>query len=146
MVAGVLITVMLTLAAATSSMARQSVLAGFGQGEGLPLGWAGPLRPVEADAAGVPALGASWLGGTFFVAARVIVATASASTRQVRSPQHAVDRRFNRARYDADQTVAAFAARLQDAVELSAISADLLGIMDGALEPTHVSQWTGPGG
>ena len=32
--------------------------------------------------------------------------------------QHVVDRRFNRARYDADQTVAAFAARLQDAVEL----------------------------
>ena len=33
-----------------------------------------------------------------------------------RRVQHAADRRFNRARYDAEQLVAAFAARLQDAV------------------------------
>ncbi len=32
-----------------------------------------------------------------------------------------MDRRFNRARYDADQTVATFAARLKDAVELDSI-------------------------
>ena len=35
-----------------------------------------------------------------------------------RRVQRAVDRRFNRARYDADQTVAAFAVRLKDAVDL----------------------------
>ena len=35
-----------------------------------------------------------------------------------RRVQNAVDRRFNRARYNADQTVAAFAARLKDAVDL----------------------------
>ncbi len=59
--------------------------------------------------------------------------------------QHAVDRRFNRAKYDADQTVAAFAGRLQDAVELDAIRGDLLRVVDGALEPAHVSLWAGPG-
>jgi len=42
--------------------------------------------------------------------------------------------------------VAAFAARLQDAVELDAVRANLLGVVDGALEPTHVSLWTGAGG
>ena len=45
----------------------------------------------------------------------------------------------------ASHMVAAFAARLQDAVELGAIRADLLEVVDGALEPTHVSLWTGPG-
>ena len=35
-----------------------------------------------------------------------------------RRVQQIVDRRFNRARYDADQTVAVFAARLKDAVDL----------------------------
>jgi hypothetical protein len=78
------------------------------------------------------------------VAASTLVAAALFSPLR-RRVQRAVDRKFNRARYDADQTVAAFAARLQDAVELNAISADLLAIVDGALEPTHVSLWAGPG-
>ena len=39
--------------------------------------------------------------------------------------QRAVDRRFNRARYDADRTVAAFAARLKDAVHLDQVHDDL---------------------
>ena len=61
-----------------------------------------------------------------------------------RRVQRAVDRSFNRARYDADQTVAAFAARLQDAVDLGTILADLLGTVDRALEPAHVTVWTAP--
>jgi hypothetical protein len=61
-----------------------------------------------------------------------------------RRVQHAVDRRFNRARYDADQTVAAFAARLQDAVDLDAVRDDLAGVVQGALEPAHLALWTAP--
>jgi hypothetical protein len=58
-----------------------------------------------------------------------------------RRVQRAVDRRFNRARYDADRTVAAFAARLQDAMELDAVRADLAAVVQKALEPAHVSVW-----
>ena len=61
-----------------------------------------------------------------------------------RRVQQIVDRRFNRARYDADQTVAAFAARLKDAVDLDSIRDDLAGVVDQALEPAHVSVWIRP--
>ena len=56
-----------------------------------------------------------------------------------RRVQRSVDRRFNRARYDADQTVAAFAARLKDEVDLDSIRADLAGVVQRALEPVHIS-------
>jgi len=55
--------------------------------------------------------------------------------------QRVVDRRFNRARYDADAAVAAFAARLQDAVDLDAVSEDLAGVVTRSLEPAHLSVW-----
>jgi hypothetical protein len=58
-----------------------------------------------------------------------------------RRVQKIVDRRFNRARYDADRIVAAFAARLQDAVDLDVVRADLASSVQQALEPAHVSVW-----
>ena len=58
-----------------------------------------------------------------------------------RRVQKAVDRRFNRARYDADQTIAAFAARLKDVVDLDSVQADLASVVAKALEPAHVSVW-----
>ena len=58
-----------------------------------------------------------------------------------RRVQLLVDRRFNRARYDADQTVAAFAARLKGAVDLDTVRDDLAGVAHQALEPAHVSVW-----
>jgi hypothetical protein len=58
-----------------------------------------------------------------------------------RRVQHAVDRRFNRARYDADQTVTAFAARLKEAVDLDSVRDDLAAVVDKALEPAHMSVW-----
>jgi hypothetical protein len=62
--------------------------------------------------------------------------------------QYAVDRRFNRVGYDADQTVTAFASRLQDAkdgVDLDTVRDDLAGVIDAALEPAHISVWVRPG-
>jgi MFS family permease len=58
-----------------------------------------------------------------------------------RRVQNAVDRRFNRARYNADQTVAAFAAGLKDAVDLDSVRDDLAGVVHKTLEPAHVSVW-----
>jgi len=52
-----------------------------------------------------------------------------------------VDRRFNRARYDAGQVVAGFAARLKDTVDLDSVRGDLAGVVHQALEPAHMSVW-----
>ena len=55
-----------------------------------------------------------------------------------------VDRRFNRARYDADKTTAAFAGRLKDAVDLDAVRNDLASVVHQTLEPAHLSIWIRP--
>ncbi len=74
------------------------------------------------------------------VAASTLAAAALFSPLR-RRVQHAVDRRFNRARYDAGQTVAAFAASLKDAVDLDSIRDDLARTVHETLEPAHLSVW-----
>jgi MFS family permease len=81
------------------------------------------------------------------VAASTLVAAALFNPLR-RRVQNVVDRRFNRARYDADQTVAAFAARLKDAVDLDSVRTDLAAVVQRTLEPAHVTVWVsrrGPG-
>ena len=76
------------------------------------------------------------------VAVAVSTLAAAAAFNPVRRRvQHAVDRRFNRARYNADLIVAEFAARLQDAVDFDAVQTDLAGTVQRALEPEHLSVW-----
>ena len=58
-----------------------------------------------------------------------------------RRVQLVVDRRFNRARYDAEATTAAFAARMQDAADLDEVRSDLLAVANRVLEPAHISIW-----
>ena len=79
------------------------------------------------------------------VAAATLVAAALFSPVRGRV-QRVVDRHFNRARYNADLTIAAFASRLQDAVDADAVRADLTGVVQAALEPAHVSLWTAGAG
>jgi hypothetical protein len=58
-----------------------------------------------------------------------------------RRVQRVVDRRFHRARYDAELIVAGFAARLKDTVDLDSVRDDLAGVVHQALEPAHMSVW-----
>jgi hypothetical protein len=55
--------------------------------------------------------------------------------------QGAVDRRFNRSRYDADRTVDDFRRRLRDEVDLDTVRADLLHVVDKTVQPTTVGLW-----
>jgi hypothetical protein len=59
--------------------------------------------------------------------------------------QALVDRRFHRSRYDAQQMIAAFGARLRDEVDLDALASDLHDVVTTAIAPSHAWLWTSPG-
>lgn len=58
--------------------------------------------------------------------------------------QTAVDRRFNRARYDAQRTVDEFRARLRDGIHLEQLDAELVGVVRSTVQPAQVSLWLRP--
>jgi len=58
--------------------------------------------------------------------------------------QGAVDRRFNRHRYDAANTIEDFSNRLREQVDLDTLSAELLGVVDQTMQPTEASLWLRP--
>jgi hypothetical protein len=99
--------------------------------------------------AGLVLLATEVLAVTSPVAVAVATLAAAALFNPLRRRvQRAVDRRFNRARYDAQRTVASFAVRLQDATDPDGARADLLDVVYRSLEPAHASLWlkeAGPG-
>jgi hypothetical protein len=60
--------------------------------------------------------------------------------------QRLVDRRFYRARYDAEAAVSSFAARLRDNVELARLSDEVTSVVDATVAPTAVGMWLRPRG
>ena len=80
-------------------------------------------------------------GSTFAVAGSTLVVFALFQPLR-RRIQVAVDRRFDRARYDARRTADAFAERLRNDVDLASVQGDLLGVVVGSLQPASVAIWT----
>ena len=74
------------------------------------------------------------------VAASTLLVAALFNPLRVRV-QRGVDRRFHRARYDADRMVAEFSGRLRDEVEITRLRLDILDVVDRSVEPAGVSLW-----
>jgi hypothetical protein len=85
-------------------------------------------------------LGGVTQGETLAVAGSTLLAAAlfQALRRRV---QAAVDHRFNRARYDAEQAAASFAAVLRDEVDLAHVQSALMSSVDSVIGPHGVAVW-----
>jgi hypothetical protein len=78
------------------------------------------------------------------VVAAATLAVAAAFQPARRRIQQAVDRRFNRRRYDAAHTIAAFSDRLRQQVDLDTLTGELLDVVDKSMQPTQASLWLRP--
>jgi hypothetical protein len=100
--------------------------------------YAGVILLLVQVSGGITTKPPSWA-----VAAATLAATALFQPAR-RRIQAAVDRRFNRRKYNAAKTVEAFSTRLRDQLDLDTLSAEVLAVVDQTMEPTRVSLWLRP--
>ena len=101
----------------------------------LGLGYAGAVLVLGQVFGGVRGNPPSWAVAGATLAAAALFRPAR------RRIQALVDRRFNRRKYNAARTVEAFTARLQDEIDLAALSEELLAVVDHTMQPTQSSLW-----
>jgi hypothetical protein len=79
-----------------------------------------------------------------WVVAGATLAVAALFQPARRHIRRAVDRRFNRRRYDLVETIQVFSTRLRDQVDLDTLLAELVAVADQTMEPTMISLWLRP--